>query len=54
MKKSPLPGDWINLVKRDFEQVGLEMNENSIKIKNKTNYKNLIKNLCKRTTMMIW
>ena len=38
-KKSPLEGDWFKLVSEDFEKLGLDLNETSIK--------NCTKNQCK-------
>ena len=29
--KDPLEGDWLKLVEKDFEKLGLEINKNKIK-----------------------
>ena len=45
MKLSSLPGDWILLVQNDFANVGLDINENSIKNMESSQYKQMIKKL---------
>ena len=42
-KKSPLEGDWLNLVENDFQKLGLEMNENYIRDCTKSQYKVKVK-----------
>ena len=42
-KLKPSPGDFINLVKTDFETIGLEMNEQEIRQISKQKFKKIIK-----------
>ena len=43
MKTKPYKGDWYNLIKEDFEKIGLEINEETIKATDKDTFKKLIK-----------
>ena len=43
MKNKPLKGDWYNLVKSDFERIGMSLDENCIQEADLTTYKNHIK-----------
>ena len=52
MKISPLPGDWIHKLIADFESVGLEINEMSIRNMDTIQYKNMIKKLIWNKNMM--
>ena len=52
MKMSPLPGDWIHRLKADFESIGLELNELSIKNMETGQYKNMIKKLIWRKNVI--
>ena len=42
-KIKPSPGDFINLVKKDFEIIGLEMDEQEIRQISKQKFKKIIK-----------
>ena len=43
-KEKPEPGDFVNLVKNDFELIGLKMSEQEIKQTNKQKFKKTVKN----------
>jgi hypothetical protein len=43
MKSNPHKGDWIKLVERDFQKIGLDMDDKLITEMNLNNYKSLIK-----------
>ena len=44
-KEAQIKGDWLELVKKDFLFLGIEMNESEIKLTNKLEYKKKIKRL---------
>ena len=42
-KKNPLEGDWVKMVEKDFEVLGLRINESEILNCTKSQYKSVVK-----------
>ena len=42
-KKNPLEGDWVKMVEKDFEVLGLGINESEIRNCTKSQYKSMVK-----------
>ena len=43
-RESPVPGDWCNLVKEDFQKISMHMTDVQIENMPETDYKRLIRN----------
>ena len=43
-KESPVKGDWVKHVEKDFEMIGMDINENEIETMSKSKYKTIVKN----------
>ena len=52
MKSETLPGDWYNLVQKDFLEVNLTISENEIRCMSPLDYKLLIKEKMKETAFI--
>ena len=42
-KENPVKGDWIELLRKDFTDIGMEMDEEKIKSETKMQYKSRVK-----------